>query len=123
MESVLFPESRRAVMLGVLLMSILPITHPTGGIVSADNSTLYISNFDANSIGVFSVDEAQLVGSARAGDGPDALAFSTSGHLLFAVDHRSGDVAVIRTLTHSLFTMLPTGSQPNDIVVKSFYVR
>ncbi len=29
MESVLFPESRRAVMLGVLLMSILPITPPS----------------------------------------------------------------------------------------------
>jgi len=98
-------------------------THPASGIVNADNSTLYVSNFDANSIGIFSVDEAQLVGSARAGDGPDALAFSTSGHLLFAVDHRSGDVAVLRTLTHSLFTMLPTGSQPNDIVVKSFYVK
>jgi YVTN family beta-propeller protein len=97
--------------------------HPTDGLVSVDNTTLYVSNFDANSIDVFSVDEARLVGAARAGDGPDALAFSAAGHLLFAVDSRSGDVAVIRTLTHSLFTMLPVGSRPNDIVDKAFKVR
>jgi len=95
-------------------------THPVNGIVSADNATLYISNFDASSIGIYSVDEAQLMGDARAGDGPDAMAFSKAGHLLFVADSRSGDVAVIRTLMHSLFTMLPVGNQPNAIVVKSF---
>ncbi|HEX4019534.1 MAG TPA: beta-propeller fold lactonase family protein [Acidobacteriaceae bacterium] len=97
--------------------------NPSNGIVSADNSTLYVSNFGAESLSIFSVDEAQLVGSARAGDGPDGLAFSAVGHLLFAVDSRSGDVAVIRTLTHTLFTMLPTGSKPNAIVDKAFTVR
>lgn len=97
--------------------------HPSDSIVSADNATLYISNFDANSIGVFSVDDARLVGAARAGDGPDALAFSAAGHLLFVVDSRSGDVAVVRTLTNSLFTMLPAGGKPNDIVIKAFLLR
>lgn len=97
--------------------------HPSDGIVSSDNSTLFVSNFDASSIGVFSVDEARLSDEVRAGDGPDALAFSAAGHLLFAVDSRSGDVAVIRTLTHSLFTMLPAANKPNAIVVKSFLVK
>ena len=97
--------------------------HPSNGIVSADNSTLYISNFDANVVGIFSVDDARMVGAARAGDGPDALAFSSAGHLLFVVDSRSGDVAVIRTLTHSLFTMLPAGSKPNNIAIKAFLLR
>lgn len=98
-------------------------THPSDGVVSADNTTLYVSNFDASSIDVFSVDDARLVGAARAGDGPDSLAFSAAGHLLFAVDSRSGDVAVVRTLTHSLFTMLPVGSRPSNIVDKAFRVR
>ena len=97
--------------------------HPSSGIVSADNSILYISNFDSASIGVFSVDTARLVGTARAGDGPDALAFSAAGNLLFAVDSRSDDVAVIRTSQNSLFTMLPTGSKPNDIADKAFLLR
>ena len=65
------------------------------------------------------------------GDGPSALAFSAAGHLLFVVDARSGDVAVVRTAncgkplarpasSCSLFTMLPAGRNPNSITVKAF---
>jgi YVTN family beta-propeller protein len=98
-------------------------THPVRGLVSADNATLYVSNFDANSLGVFSIDDAQLIGSALTGSGPDAMAFSKAGHLLFAVDARTGDVAVIRTLSHTLLTMLPAGRNPNDIAIESFNAR
>ena len=98
-------------------------THPVRGLVSADNSTLYVSNFDADSLGVFSIDDAQLVGTARTGSGPDAMAFSKAGHLLFVVDARTGDVAVIRTLAHTLLTMLSAGRNPNDIAIKAFNLR
>ncbi len=97
-------------------------THPMSGLASSDNSTLYVSDFDADSLGVFSIDDAELVDTARTGDGPDAMAFSKAGHLLFVVDANSGDIAVIRTLTHALLTMFPAGKQPNDIAVKAFLV-
>lgn len=97
-------------------------THPVRGLIADDDSTLYVSDFDADSLGVFSIDDGQLVGTSRTGSGPDALAFSKAGNLLFAVDARSGDVAVIRTSTHSLLTMLPAGSKPNDIAVKAFLI-
>ena len=48
------------------------------------------------------------------------MAFSSSGHLLFVVDSRSADVAVVRTASRSLFTLLPTGRSPNAIAVKAF---
>jgi hypothetical protein len=50
------------------------------------------------------------------------MAFSNSGHLLFVVDSRSGDVAVIRTASNSLFafTFLPAGRSPNAIATKAF---
>ena len=66
------------------------------------------------------------------GGGPDALAFSANGFLLFAVDARSGDVSVLKTQTYAangavvmgtLFTMLPAGSKPNAIAVKAFRVK
>jgi YVTN family beta-propeller protein len=98
-------------------------THPVRGVIASDDSTLYVSDFDADSLGIFSIDDGQLVGTSRAGDGPDALAFSKSGNFLFAVNARSGDVAVIRTSTHSLLTMLPTGNKPNEIAVKAFLVK
>ncbi len=99
-------------------------THPVRGLFAADDSTLYISDFDANSLGVFSVDDGQLLPvQPHTGDGPDALAFSKSGGFLFAVNARSGDVAVIRTATHSLLTLLPTGVKPNEIAIKDFLIK
>ncbi len=98
-------------------------SHPVRGLVSEDNSLLYESNFRSQEISIYSIDDGKRVGpSIHVGDGPDALAFSTAGHLLFAVDAGSGDLAVIRTSTRSLFTLLPTGRQPNAIAVKAFKV-
>jgi sugar lactone lactonase YvrE len=58
----------------------------------------------------------------RTGRAPDAMAFSADEHLLLAADAKSGDVSVIRTQDKNgpeLFTMLPAGASPNDIVVKA----
>ncbi len=95
---------------------------PAHAVVSDDNGTLWISNFGSDSISLYSIDDGKLVGNVRTGSSPDALAFSADEHLLLAADARSGDVAVIRTQGRqgpALFTMLPAGRQPNDIVVKS----
>jgi len=98
-------------------------SHPVRGLVSNDNSLLYVSNFRSQEVTVYSIDDGKRSGSIHVGDGPDALAFSTEGNLLFAVDARSGDLAVIRTSTQSLFTLLPTGRQPNGIAVKAFLAQ
>ena len=94
--------------------------HPIKGLVSADNSFLYECNFRSQEVSIYAIDDGKRAGSIHVGDGPAALAFSSSGHLLFAVDARSGDLAVIRTSTRSLFTLLPTGRQPNAIAIKAF---
>src|SRR5260370_36875545 len=94
---------------------------PVRGIVSGDNSTLWVSNFGADSISVYSIDDGRLVSSVRTGSAPDALAFSADEHLLLAADAHSGDVAVIRTqgkLAPALFTTLPPGPSPTAIVVQ-----
>lgn len=99
---------------------------PAHAVVSADNATLWISNFGSDSITLYSIDDGKLVGSVRTGTSPDALAFSADEHLLLAADARSGDVAVIRTAGKQgpgLFTMLPSGSQPNDIAVMSYTAK
>ena len=97
--------------------------HPVRGLVSADNSLLYVSDFSAGRVGVYSIDDGKLIGSGvRVGEGPDALAFSGSGHFLLVVNALSGDIAVVRTSNLSLFTLFPAGRAPNDIVVKTFLV-
>ena len=78
---------------------------------------------------IYSIDDGRRIASVRVGDGPSALALSAAGNLLFAVDSRSGDVAVVRTAaystpgsSYSLSTLIPTGLDPNAIVDKAFKV-
>jgi YVTN family beta-propeller protein len=103
---------------------------PVRGLVSSDNALLYVANFESQYVTIYSIDEGKrlptsingLPTSIHVGDGPVALAFSSSGLLFFVVDNRSADVAVVRTATRALFTILPTGRSPNAIAVKSFKV-
>lgn len=97
---------------------------PVFGIVDAQNGTLWVSNFGSDAINLWSIDDSQKAGSVHTGHAPDALAFSADQHLLLAADAQSGDVAVIRTVTAggngpTLFTILPAGAKPNDVVVKA----
>jgi YVTN family beta-propeller protein len=99
---------------------------PINGLVSRDNSLLYVCNFRSQEVTLYAIDEGHRVGGPgghiHVGDGPSAMAFSAAGHLLFVVDTRSGDVSVVRTSTHSLFTLLPTNRAPNAIADKAFKI-
>ena len=94
--------------------------NPDSGLVSRDNSLLYIGNLRSQIVIAYSIDDGRRVGSVHVGDGPSAQAFSAKGHLLFVVDAKSGDVAAVRTASFSLFTLLPAGRNPNAIVDKAF---
>jgi YVTN family beta-propeller protein len=93
---------------------------PIHGLVSVDNSMLYVADFNSQYVTPYAIDDGKRLESIRVGDGPSALAFSSAGHLLFVVDARTADVAVVRTASHSLFTVIPTGRAPNAIAVKAF---
>jgi YVTN family beta-propeller protein len=97
---------------------------PVYGVVSADNGTLWVSNFGADSINLWSIDDGKVGGSVRTGHAPDTLAFSADEHLLLSADAHSGELSVFRTApTPGLFTILPTGGSPNDIVVKAMQAK
>ena len=105
--------------------------HPWGGEVSADNSTLWVSNSGDNTVAAYSIDDGKRINTVQVGDGPGPLALSSDGFLLLAVDTLSGDVSVLRTLTYtsrgqpvtgSLFTVLAAGKNPTAIAVKGFRV-
>jgi YVTN family beta-propeller protein len=96
---------------------------PVSGLVSRDNSLLYVANLRSQNVIVYSIDDGRRVGAVHVGEGPSAMAFSAAGHLLFVVDTHSGDVALVRTSTFGLFTLLPAGRSPNAIVDKAFKVQ
>ena len=105
-------------------------TRPVRSVVSSDNTMLYTSDFGSNSISIYEIDIGKMLGAIPVGSGPDALALSHNENFLLVVNSKSGDVAVVRTTKlpegskisaeRALFTMIPVGAQPNDIVVKSF---
>lgn len=102
------------------------VMQPSNALVSRDDSSLWISDFGSDSASLYSIDDGRVEASVRTGSRPDALAFSADEHLLLVADSASADVAVIRTDTAggpTLFTLLPAGPQPNDIVTKSFRIR
>jgi len=97
--------------------------NPARGIVSGDNLLVYVANLRAQEVTMYAIEDGKRMRDPiHVGDGPSAMAFSAEGHLLLVADTRSGDVAVVRTKSHSLFTMLPAGRGPNAIAVKSFRV-
>jgi YVTN family beta-propeller protein len=104
---------------------------PVRGVVSIDNSMLWVANFRSQYVTIYSIDEGKRGPSIHVGDGPVAMAFSGSHLLIFVVDNRSADVAVVRTADatglrtamKSMFTILPTGRGPNAIAVKAFSVQ
>ncbi|MGC1461173.1 MAG: beta-propeller fold lactonase family protein [Terracidiphilus sp.] len=104
--------------------------NPVSGLVSRDNALLYVGNLRSQTVIVYSINDGRRVAYIHVGDGPSALGFSAEGNLLFVVDARSGDVAVVRTApldgaitrnaSLSVFTLLPTGRNPNAIADKAF---
>jgi YVTN family beta-propeller protein len=82
----------------------------------------WIADSGGSSLSLYSIDDGKLLSSVHAGTGPVALAFADNQQLVLAVDKGSNDVALIRInskLGPALFDMLPTGSEPVAIVMKS----
>jgi YVTN family beta-propeller protein len=96
---------------------------PVSGVVTSDNSLLYVANARSQYVTLYSIDDGRRAGSVHVGFGPVAMAFATAGHLLFVVDTGTDDVAAIRTSTRSLFALMPAGRGPNAIAVKGFTVK
>ena len=71
-------------------------THPARGLVTADNSRLYVSNFGSNTVAVYDIDMGKLIATLPVGSHPDGLALSQSENYLLVLDSQSGDVTVIQ---------------------------
>lgn len=102
------------------------IMQPSRALVSKDNSTLWISDFGSDAVSLYAIDDGRIEASVRTGSRPDAMALSADERLLLVADSGSADVAVIRTNSAggpTLFTLLPAGPQPNDVVTLAFHAK
>jgi YVTN family beta-propeller protein len=110
--------------------SVLIGQHPAHGVVTLDNSRLYVSNFGSDSVSVYDIEMGRRIATMPVGSHPDGLALSQDQRYLLVLDTQSGDVTVIQKRNprklepteYSLLTMIPVGVQPNGVVVKAFRV-
>ena len=99
---------------------------PTRAILSADASLMYVSDTAANRIIPVDIVDRRLDRApgkgfpVPAGQSPSAVRFDPQENLLLAVNHDSGDIAIIRVRTNYLVTMIPVGDSPTDVAVKLF---
>ena len=101
---------------------------PTHGIVSWDNSVLWVANSGADSISLYSIDDGKRLPSIHIGATPDTLAFTTdhtakeAQRFLLVASRQSGNVTLIRTNAAQgpgLFTIFPAGQSPAALAIQS----
>ena len=95
--------------------------------ISADNRMLYVANSAANTVSVIDIEQRRTLAAVPVGDGPHRVALTPDGQYALALNRRSGDMAVIRRRIvegareqiRPLFTLIPVGGQPVDLVVQA----
>ena len=99
---------------------------PTTAIIAPDESEMYVTDRAASRVIPLDIYNRRLLGRPiRVGASPGQMRFSPTERgakpaMLLVVDEGSDDVAVIRTRSDSLITLVPVGPHPQRIAVKTF---
>jgi YVTN family beta-propeller protein len=99
---------------------------PTNAIMTPDESEMYVSDRAASRVIPVDIYNRRLLGRPiPVGASPSFMRFSPTDRgaqpaMLLVVDESSDDLAVIRTRSDSLITLIPVGSHPQRLAVKTF---
>ncbi|HTZ46258.1 MAG TPA: hypothetical protein VMH20_01610 [Verrucomicrobiae bacterium] len=99
---------------------------PTNAIITSDASEMYVSDSAAARIIPVDILNRRLLGRPiNVGGSSSHMRFSPTDEgakapMLLVADDSSDDLAVIRTRTDALITLIPAGPQPQRIAVKTF---
>jgi len=99
---------------------------PSYAVISADSSEMYVTDYAAARVIPLDINNRRLLERPiPVGGTAGPMRFSPAdwgaeAAMLLVADQSSDDVAVIRTRTDSLITLIPVGAQPERIAVKMF---
>jgi Uncharacterized conserved protein len=102
---------------------------PTTAILKEDFSEMYVADREASRVMAIDIFNRRIIGRPiDVGASPSAMRFDptepgASPTMLLVVNESSGDLAVIRTRTDSLLTMIKVGPQPHLLAAKLFDSR
>jgi DNA-binding beta-propeller fold protein YncE len=98
---------------------------PASGILAPEAVEMYVADRAAARVVPLDVVNRRVGKPITVGAAPAAMRFSPTEPgavppMLLVIDEASGDLAVIRTRTDSLLTLIPVGSDPQRLAVKTF---
>jgi DNA-binding beta-propeller fold protein YncE len=98
---------------------------PASAILFSDASAMYVADGPAGRVIPLDILNRRVGKPINVGAFPLAMRFSPTDPgaqppMLLVVDESSGDLAVIRTRTDSLLTLIPLGAHPQHLAVKTF---
>ncbi len=98
---------------------------PTQGTLAGDGPlyTLFLSDAATGHIHPIVTGLRRLLPPITAGQQPGTSRLTPDEDLLLVVNEQSQDLAVIRTRTQGLLTLIPVGPQPRDLAIKLFSAR
>jgi YVTN family beta-propeller protein len=98
---------------------------PSSGVIASDASRMYVSDRGAGRVVPVDVVNRRAGRPIPVGASPNAMRFTLTEagerpSMLLVIDEASGDLAVIRTRTDSLITLIPIGTGPQRLALKTF---
>jgi YVTN family beta-propeller protein len=89
-------------------------------VLSNDGTVLYVTDTTSGRVAPVELNHRQVQRPISVGQRPLAAAITPEGNLLLVVNEGSSDLAIVRTRTNSLLTLVPVGLRPRDVAVKMF---
>jgi YVTN family beta-propeller protein len=98
---------------------------PTNAILTADAGEMYVTDREASRVLPLDIQNRRVGRPINVGASPGAMSFDPTEEgaaptMLLVVNEGSGDLAVIKTRTDSLLTMIPAGNHPQRVALKLF---
>jgi len=98
---------------------------PASAVISNDAGRMYVADRAAGRVTPVDILNRRVAKPITVGASPSAMRFApsdpdTKPAMLLVADECSADVAIIRTRTDSLITLIPIGSQPQRLALKTF---
>lgn len=98
---------------------------PASAIITGDASEMYVADRASARVMPLDILNRRLGRPFNVGASPSAMRFNPAERgaqptMLLVVNEASSDVAIIRTRTDSLLTMIPVGNHPQRLAVKLF---
>ena len=91
--------------------TITGFSNPSGTATNADGSTLYVSDYDTNSVDLVNT-ATHTISSIPVGANPYALVANPDGSAIYVANRSSNTVSVISTSTNAVTANIPVGAGP-----------